>query len=724
MSDLVPSHPAKPGRGGPAPWRGFLRTLNRRKWLLLGAGLLPPLATMAALSLVTPQYTATTRLTLGPEASASAKAASMTATVDSTAFLEKVVEKSNLDRDPEFLFTPVSFIDAPWGWIRTRFLEITGSESATSAAPQADGSHQYKSAVDALRQRIATHAQIDAKIFAISVQSADRDKAKRLADNIASLYLEEAALADREDETRAAGQFSGQLSTLQHSADSARQAALDFRQQSGLGDTDTKAASRALSDLNSQLGQAQAQVLDRQSRTSALQRAQSSPDARGAATDLLTNPVIAALRVQESDASRKLLEVSQRYGENHPRVVEARAELAQVRGAIAAETQKIASSLDGELAAAQAREKQLQEQSSALEQRLRSSEQKEIELRQLERTAEKEDASYRELLRRVSDQSASQKQGSAGIRILTPASLPEFPSYPRYVEAVLVAVAGGLLAGLLWIGLLEMFDQGFRTGEQIERMTGRSLIGMIPALPRSTLKKSTPVRYVIEKPISAYAEALRSVQTTISLSSKALEPKAIMITSSVPGEGKSTFSCSLAQLVARSNPGKKIIIVDCDLRRSTVLKLLGAAETQGTIDEYLSGAKDLHMVIGRDEDSGLYYVPAKIDTVNSSELLASPKMRALVDALANEFDIVFLDTPPLMAVADPRVVAELADYIVFLIQWEKTDRGLAVTALKLLADVSKVGVVLSQVDLRRHARYGYADHGTYYSKYSNYYLNS
>ncbi len=722
MSEPVPSHPAKSGRVGAASWRGFLRTLNRRKWLLLGVGLLPPLATLAALSLVTPQYTATIRLTLGSDAAANAKAA---AAVDSTALLKKVAQRSNLDHDPEFLFTPVSFIDAPWGWITTRFLEIGGSSSTASTPPQqADGFRQYRSVADALRQRIATHVQTDARILAISVQSIGRDKAKRLADDIASTYLEEAALADREDEKRAAGQFSGQLSTLQHNADSARQAAIDFRQQSGLSDTDTKAASRALSDLNSQLGQAQAQVLDRQSRISALQRAQSSPDARGAAADILTNATIGALRVQESDASRRLLEVSQRYGENHPRVVEARAELAQVQGAIATEVKKIARSLDGELAAAQAREKQLQEQASALEQSLRSSEQKEIELRQLERTAEKEDASYRELLRRVSDRNASQKQNSAGIRVLTPASLPEFPSYPRYVEAALIAFAGGILAGLLWIGLLELFDSGFRTGEQIERLTGRSLVGMIPALPRSALKRSTPVRYVIEKPISAYAEALRSVQTTISLTSKALEPKVVMITSSVPGEGKSTFSCSLAQLVARANPAKKIIIVDCDLRRSTALKLLGAAKTQGTIDEYLSGTKDLHMVIGRDEGSGLYYAPAKVDTVNSSELLASPKMRALVDALANEFDIVFLDTPPLMAVADPRVVAELADYIVFLIQWEKTDRDLAATALKLIADVSKVGVVLSQVDLRRHARYGYADHGTYYSKYSTYYTNS
>ena len=129
MSAPVPSQSPPPGRVRPAPWRGFLRTLNRRKWLLLGAGLLPPLATVAALSLVTPQYTATIRLTLGSEASANAKAASMTAAVDSMAFLEKVVEKSNLDRDPEFLFTPVSFIDAPWGWIRTRFLEIAGSDS-------------------------------------------------------------------------------------------------------------------------------------------------------------------------------------------------------------------------------------------------------------------------------------------------------------------------------------------------------------------------------------------------------------------------------------------------------------------------------------------------------------------------------------------------------------------------------------------------------------------
>ena len=134
------------------------------------------------------------------------------------------------------------------------------------------------------------------------------------------------------------------------------------------------------------------------------------------------------------------------------------------------------------------------------------------------------------------------------------------------------------------------------------------------------------------------------------------------------------------------------------------------------------GKSRLEQIFARDKLSGLYYVLSHPDTSDSAELLSSSEMKSFVSALSEQFDLVVLDTPPLMAVSDPRVVAQLADYAIYLIRWAKTDRALVLNALKLLADVPiKVGMVLSQVDLKRHAQYGYQDYGAYYSKYHSHY---
>jgi capsular exopolysaccharide synthesis family protein len=248
------------------------------------------------------------------------------------------------------------------------------------------------------------------------------------------------------------------------------------------------------------------------------------------------------------------------------------------------------------------------------------------------------------------------------------------------------------------------------------------VIGMIPALSRRTLGPSTPALLAVAKPRSAYAEALRSTHTTIMLENPSSSPRVVLVTSSLPDEGKSTFASSLAALMAHSSPDKRIILLDCDLRRSTVAKSLAVGEAGGTLDEFLAGAKTLAEVLRREPRSGLYYVAARGDTPNSGEILNSPRMRDLVNSLSKAFDLVVLDAPPLLAVADPRVLLAHADYVAFVVRWERTARDAVVNALKLLRDSGKhIGMILSQVDIERHARYGYGDMGSYYSKYRNYY---
>jgi capsular exopolysaccharide synthesis family protein len=329
---------------------------------------------------------------------------------------------------------------------------------------------------------------------------------------------------------------------------------------------------------------------------------------------------------------------------------------------------------------------------------------------------------YEDFLKRFKELREQQDIQQPDARLLAPASLSTAPAFPRYGLIMGGALVVGLILGTLVILLLERLDGGFRTGEQIERLTGRPLVGMIPSINRSTFGKLTPAQFAIDKMTSAYSEALRSAYTAMTLGTLDKPPRVVMVTSSLPAEGKSTFACSLAGLMARSNSDKKILVMDCDLRRSSVGSTLNVPPTGGTIDEYLAGTKALEEVIGRDEHSGVYYVLARSNTPNSAEILDSNAMRSFIAALSNQFDLIFLDTPPLMAVADALVTARLSDYILFLVRWERTPREIAINALRLFRDLPKsIGVVLVQVDVRRHSKYGYGDYGYYYSKYKDYY---
>ena len=716
--------------------RTVFHTLYRRKWFILGPALVAAGLTGALLSQLPSQYAATALIAVDAaaprtEATAgvpgglpdiAARAATEIEALQSASLATRVVDKLNLAADAEFATDggPLSL-----AWTRSRdFVSRLLALGGFDALPDGTVDRRLR-ATAVLGERLTVAPRGQYSVISVSVRSVDRAKAKTIVDAITDFYV-----ADKVEERLAAGRraaafFDNRLVELKQKADDAERAFVEFREKSGMVGRDGRGtASRTRDELTSQLNQARSQRAERESRLKALQRAQASPEARAGLTEVLANPVVSGLLLQEAEVARRVADLTQRYGDNYPRVGESKAELAQVQRRLTAEIAKVAVSLQGDAEAARSKEAQLQEQVERFEQQASDQGQMEGEFRKFERQAEATRQAYEETLKRSRDIQEQREFRQPDVRLLASASASSDPVFPRYVRSMYLLALAGLVVGLLWVWLLEYLDSGFRTGEPVQRLTGHPAIGMIPALPAASLRKRSPSGIVIDKPMSSYAEALRSTYTSALLASPDRTPKVIMITSSIPGEGKSTFACSLATLLAKSNPGKRIVVVDCDMRRSSVAGLLKAPETKGTIDEYLSRTKSIDQVLGHIKGSGLYFVPARSNTVNSAELLASNHMRALVEALAEQFDVVLLDTPPLMAVSDPRVVARLADYVMFLVRWERTHRTLAQNALSLLGDSSTpVGVVLSQVNVRRHARYGFNDHGTYYSKYRDYYVS-
>ncbi len=712
--------------------RGMFRLLNRRKWQLLAVVVIVQSLVGLFLVQLTPQYRATALVMLDTRKTKVTNTADVMGgiTADlgavqtemevlrSANLLGRVVDKLHLESDPEYGAPPPTPLQDLLSGIRET---LGGWLPVENRKPAVDG--RRGKAIEQLGRTLLIQPRGRSFVIAASVDSTEPPKAKQIVDAVTDFYIVDQLNAKFDANKRATEWLDERLGELRRNVEAADRAAAEFRKESGLTlGKDSTIMSQSLTELNSQLIQARAQRADRESRLIALQRAQRDPALLGGITEVLSNTLIGSLRAQEAEVGRRVGDLNQRYGENHPRLLQARAELGQIQGRIGAEVAKIIGSVQGDAEAARAKEMQLQAQVDLMQNQAGGQGQNEVALRQLEREAETSRAVYEDFLKRFKELREQQDIQQPDARVLSAAVIPTTPTFPRYVPILAGALVVGVGLGLVVIVLMDRLDGGFRSSDQLEALTGRPTIGMIPRLSRLTLGKLRPARLACEKPTSAYAEALRSVYTAIMLGSLDSPPRVIMVTSALPGEGKSTFVASIASSLAQANRNKKVVLVDCDLRRSSVVNSLGLKDTGGTIDEYLSGTKPLEAVLGRDEASGLYYVPARKNTPNSAEILGSNTMQQFVASLAQAYDLVFLDTAPLMAISDARVVAQLADYTVFLVRWETTPREIVANALKLLRDVRKgIGVALVQVNVRRHSRYGYGDYGDLYSKYRNYY---
>jgi polysaccharide biosynthesis transport protein len=262
-----------------------------------------------------------------------------------------------------------------------------------------------------------------------------------------------------------------------------------------------------------------------------------------------------------------------------------------------------------------------------------------------------------------------------------------------------------------------------RSSEQIEDLIGLPALGLVPAITGLDKRYGAPQDYVLDNPNSPFGEAVRSLRTAMLLTSMGAPPKTVLLTSSIPGEGKTSMAMCLARVHARS--GRRTLIIDCDVRRPRLHELTGVANQAGLSDVLLQD-RELNEVVLTDERSGAHFVTAGAPVPDPAALLASDRMRRLLKDVASRYDLVIIDSPPVLSVSDARVLSQMADKTVFLVHWGSTRRHDVMMGVKQLveAGADMAGLVLSRVNVRKHARYSYRDSGYYYDdKYTKYYSN-
>lgn len=345
-------------------------------------------------------------------------------------------------------------------------------------------------------------------------------------------------------------------------------------------------------------------------------------------------------------------------------------------------------------------------------------------LRSLEREAQATRALYETVLARFKETSEQQGLEQADARIISRADVPVSPSFPDQRLVMLLALMGSLGLGVLLAFAAEKLDAGFRSTEQLEQQLGLPTLAMIPSLASLGQKRTRPEEYLVSKPNSSFAEAVRMLRTALLLTHGGQPARVLLVTSALPGEGKTTTALALARMTSMS--GDKAVVIDADLRRPRVHSALGVENTQG-LAELLDGKATIEQVLRTVEVNGrqLYYITAGQSNPNATELVRSRQMQLVLRGLAATFPLVIIDSPPVLPVADAKVLASMADKVLYVLRWRDTPREVVAHAVRQLRDVGGniAGAVFNGLDVRRHAEYSYGDSGYYYGRYRKYYVD-
>jgi len=647
--------------------------------------------------------------------------------IQSRSLAQAVVSELDLAADPEFnsrLREP-SGLGAVAGAVTGFLSALLPSQVADSQSGEAE--QELEAVTSAVLDRLSARRSGMTFMLTIAFTSENAAKAARIANAFADQYLLSQLEAKFDATERANTWLNERLETLREEVRTDEQAVEMYRAENGLLDTGgSTLTEQQISDLNAQLAIQRAEL---SAAESSLRNVQTQLE-RGASLDtigeVLRSETIRALRAQQTDTSRRRSDLTSRYGPRHPEILAVEREAADLEEQVNREIQRIVAGLETEVNVARQRVGSLQSTLSGVRDELVTNNRALVQLRELEREAEASRTLFESFLNRFRQTSEQNDLATADARIVARAPVPVTPSSPNWM---LNLALGFILAGMAGAGvivLLEVFDNGVRSEADVERELGAGHIASVPMLARARFGRKQgggeghPYDYVRENPLSGIAESFRVIRSAILLSNLDKVHKVVAITSALPGEGKTTTTYSLGRISAMS--GSKTIILDCDLRRRLLTKA-AAPDAQKGLMEVLAGEATLDEVLMDDAEPGLHILPVVESQFTPRDVFSSDAFKSLLAVLRQRYDLVLIDTAPVLAVTDTRVIAARADAVVVSVKWKTTPREAAASAIDILRDVNAnvLGVALSQVDMNAQARYGYEGSSYYYKNYRSYY---
>ena len=646
--------------------------------------------------------------------------------MQSRAILAPVVQKLKLADDPEFGNPPDGLIG--------RMLRVF--TNPTSAEPKLNAT---ETAIATLADRLTINRVGFSFLVEIGASSRSGEKSAQIANAVATAYIDDQQEAKRDANRIASVWLQERLQQLAEQNTAAERAVVAFKQQNNIVSADGKRLDEQnLADLNTRLVAARthtSDVLARLARLESIIRAwkPNGTTVDDSISDELGSALLTNLRQQYLDLSRKEAEYSAKYGRDHGAVVNMRNRLRDLRASTFDELRRISETLKNDYAIAKQAQVEIEKQLDQIISQFQAANKAQVTLRELESNAKTYQSLYESFLQRYTGGVQQETFPLVETRLISPASELTTKVKPRSLVIFALSLMGGIAVGV-GIGLLrDLMDRVFRTSNQVQSLLQLPCIAMVPLLKTSALtrltRKQLPTKAsgartvtrdasafwrVVDSPLSRFAESIRSIK--LATHYYGTGPNTVIgFTSALPNEGKSTIAAAVAQLTAQA--GGRVIILDCDLRMSSLSRSLAPNATVG-ITDVISKARSLEEAVWRDPVTNLFFLPAIRKAVqHSSEVLASEQTKGLIDRLRESFDFVIVDLPPLVPIVDARAAAHLVDCMILVIEWGRTKIGVVQHALDTAPNLHQtiIGAVLNKTNMNHLPQYD----AQYKSMYKN-----
>ena len=647
--------------------------------------------------------------------------------IGSKTLLARVAEKQKLIEDPEFNWTLRPKKESFVSTTKKAVVGLLGGDTsekdpfAGMTAEQKEA-EIFESVVGTLMGKVRVGRVGATYLLTVDVTSTSPETAARLANEVADQYRVQ-QLEKKYDATRKATEWlQERVSGLRDEVEEKEQRVESFRAETGLLEAQgTTLTEQQIGYLTSQRGQAQIEVDRARARYESMRRQIDSGAGVEGVSEVINSQLINDLKTQRSTILRRVAELETRVGDRHPDLISARNEVADIDRQMNAEMNRIAANLESELRVAQAQLGSIQGEIGRSTSQLRGNNVNLVRLRELERDAQTSRVMLEEFLARSKQTREQDALITADSSILSTASVPYAPASPRKAFNLIIGALLGLIVGGFLAIIAELFDSNISSSEDVENKLGSNPIGSVPLIRTAGLLglgQTSPADFLVENPLSAYAESIRYLRAAIAFSDLDSETKTVAITSSLPDEGKTSLALSLGRMSAMS--GSRTLVIDGDFRRRQLTEMADLKPEIGLV-EHLFGAGQLSDAIVKDHKTMLDILPLSLNGHTPHDVFGTRAFDELLSRLRAMYDLILIDTGPLLLMAEARVVSGKVDKAILVVRWRQTTRSAARQSLALLrnfkADV--LGVTLNMVDLnrRRHHR----DPGATYKAYRKYY---
>ncbi|MBT0668695.1 polysaccharide biosynthesis tyrosine autokinase [Novosphingobium profundi] len=707
--------------------RSIYFALRRQLSVILAIAGLFVLLAIAFTALQHPQYKASSRVVLNtaedrgsPRREANPSAPPDSDQVDtevevirSNELALSVARTLGLDTNPNFAGTSGA-------GLRQRLMALVGL-GGDGPAPVRTREEVLRAIANRLQDELSVERIGTTHAFNISVTAPDARDAQAIANEYARQYSQFYLVQKRASGAQAAKFLSGRLEELrqQAMADTAR--VQQYRIANNLlSTTGASLSEQEISSYNQEVASARAEAAADRAQLSTARAQLRNGSAGDDVGEALDSPVVSSLRSKRAEVAGRVASLESQFGPGYPSLQSARSELDTIDAQIASEIKRIISNLEAKVEVSSGRLGSLQGSLGSAKGQLASNNRAMVALDDLSRRAEASQQLYDSYLAEYKQTVASQGTERPDARVISYAELPRSPFAPRPVLNLALALVVGLGVGVV-VGLIrEMLYTGLSTSADVEHKLGIRCLESVPQVASILPGQRNPIEAVYAAPMSGYVEAFRGLRAAINHALGSTR-NVIMITSALPREGKTTICACLARVAALG--GESAVVVDVDVRQRGASRLLDSVRPGVGLLEVLRGEASLEDALVRDEYSGAYVLPIVGDASGLEDLMNGGEIAALLARLGERFNLVLLDAPPILPITYTRTLASQVDGVVVVAKWRATADHAVRAALRLLPEgrVRLAGAVLSQVDIRKQAKFGYGDPGFYYEYYRKYY---